>query len=148
MDIQKTNSGGWVYYSSFNRPDYQDPGKWMYFFTEPKIAEKICERAIEESIVESCKHTDMIRRPQPTGVICLYADAADSAAVLRIAEWMIANNLVKKTKSGKLYNIAFKLDEQTRAGEYSDNFKPQIQLSDIIDLTTGKSVSNSKLAKK
>jgi hypothetical protein len=77
---------------------------------ELNIAEKICERAIEEGIVELCKHTDMIRRPQPTGVICLYADAFDLAAVLRIAEWMVANNLVQKTKAGKLFNIPFKLD--------------------------------------
>ena len=46
-------------------------------------------------------------------------------------------NLIRKTKTGKYYNISFKLDRQTEAGEYGDDYKGTIKLSDFIDLTTG-----------
>ena len=47
------------------------------------------------------------------------------------------NNLIQKTKAGKLFNISFKLDDQTRAGEYGADFKSEIKLADFIDLYTG-----------
>ena len=51
--------------------------------------------------------------------------------------FMLEHGLVRKTKSGKLYNIGFKLDDQTRAGEYGTGFKARITLSDFVDLETG-----------
>ena len=45
--------------------------------------------------------------------------------------------MIRKTKTGKLYNISFKLDNQTRAMEYGDKFKGKITLSDFINLETG-----------
>ena len=37
----------------------------------------------------------------------------------------------------KVYNIGFKLDDQTRAGEYGSDFKARIRLSDFVDLESG-----------
>ena len=51
--------------------------------------------------------------------------------------FMLENNLIQKTKAGKLFNISFKLDDQTRAGEYGADFKSEIKLADFIDLYTG-----------
>ena len=46
------------------------------------------------------------------------------------------NNLIKRTKTGRLYNISFKYDDQTRAGEYGNEFKASIKLDDFLDLYT------------
>ena len=50
---------------------------------------------------------------------------------------MIDNQLIRKTKKGRYYNMSFKFDDQTRAGEYGDNFEGKIKLEDFIDLDTG-----------
>ena len=44
--------------------------------------------------------------------------------------------MIQRTKKGKLYNISFKLDNQTRAGEYGKAFKSSIKLSNFINLDT------------
>ena len=44
--------------------------------------------------------------------------------------------MIQRTKKGKLYNISFKLDNQTRSGEYGEAFKSSIKLSNFINLDT------------
>lgn len=51
--------------------------------------------------------------------------------------YFIENNLIRRTKTGKLYNISSKYDNQTRAGEYGDDFKGEIKLEKFINLNTG-----------
>jgi hypothetical protein len=48
------------------------------------------------------------------------------------------NNLVHKKEDGSLYNISFKFDTQTRAGEYGKEFDSNIKLDQFVDLNTGK----------
>ena len=55
----------------------------------------------------------------------------------RIIRYLIDKDLIRRTKTGKLYNVSFKLDNQTRNGEYGDNYDGTIKLADFIDLTTG-----------
>ena len=50
---------------------------------------------------------------------------------------MLNNNLIRRTKDGRLYNLSFKLNVQTRSGEYGKDFKAELKLSDLIDLNTG-----------
>lgn len=51
---------------------------------------------------------------------------------------MLDNGLVRKTKSGKLYNISFKYDAETYAGKYKGSgFAGKIKLADFVDLETG-----------
>lgn len=50
---------------------------------------------------------------------------------------MLDNNLIPKTKDGRLYNLSFKLNIQTQSGEYGKDFKAELKLSDLIDLSTG-----------
>ena len=45
--------------------------------------------------------------------------------------------MIRRTKSGKLFNISFKLDDQTRAGAYGDDFKAELKLESLMDLKTG-----------
>lgn len=51
--------------------------------------------------------------------------------------YFMANNMIPKTKTGKLYNISFKLDNQTRADEYGDDFVAELKLADLLDLVSG-----------
>lgn len=47
--------------------------------------------------------------------------------------------MVQKTPESRLYNIAFKYDSRTSAGEYGEGFVTEIKLTDFIDLDTGAS---------
>ena len=49
---------------------------------------------------------------------------------------MIENNLIQRTKKGRLYNISFKFNEQTTNNQFTDNhaFEAKIRLSDYMDL--------------
>lgn len=54
---------------------------------------------------------------------------------------MLDNELIRKTKSGKLYNISFKYDSQTYAGKCKgSDYAEGIKLADFVDLETGEFV--------
>lgn len=124
---------GWIYYLGENyRIPEEKCGKWMYFFNGSGLASKICEDAVERKIVNQAKHTD-----DESGVACFYVNCEDIEAHKRVIAYFIERNLIRKTKDGRYYNISFKLDKQTQAGEYKDGFQATIKLSDFIDLYTG-----------
>lgn len=124
---------GWIYYLGDDvQLDRDKCGKWMYFFSDKKFVAKICEDAVKKNIVKELKHTD-----DETGVACFYLNCDDIDTHKKIILYFIENNLISRTKSGRLYNISFKLDNQTRAGEYGDEFKSDIKLSNFVNLNTG-----------
>ena len=45
--------------------------------------------------------------------------------------------MITKTAKDRFYNIPFKLDQQTRGGEYGETFKSEITLDKFIDLDSG-----------
>lgn len=47
------------------------------------------------------------------------------------------NDMIQKTKSGRLYGISFKLDDQTRVGGYGESYSGNIKLEQFMDLQTG-----------
>lgn len=131
MEIKRNVA--WVYYIGDTSNLERDKcGKWMYFFDDKKFVAKICEDVVKNNVVVESKHSN-----DEEGVACFYLNYDDINAHKRILKYFIENNLIKRTKSGKLYNISFKLDNQTRAGEYGDNFKSQIKLENFVDLNTG-----------
>lgn len=133
MVMETIREFGWVYYlGDENNLDRDKSGKWMYFFDNKKFVEKICEDAVKKNIVNQSKHSD-----EETGVACFYLNYDDVDTHKKIISYFIENNLIKKTKSGRLYNISFKLDNQTRAGEYGDEFKSDIKLAKFVNLDTG-----------
>ena len=137
--VTMLNINGWFYYSS-GKEDRLDPrrcGKWMYFFDDQSFAQKICEKAIEERACYECKCTDMEIEHPKSGVICFYLNGDDIENHKRVIRFMIDNQLIRKTKKGRYYNMSFNFDDQTRAGEYGDNFEGKIKLEDFIDLDTG-----------
>ena len=119
----------WIYYINEDTRLTEKSGKWMYFFDNRSFVEKICERAVENHIVEQAKHSTA-----NTGVACFYLNYDDIDTHRKIISYFLENNLIKKTKEGRLYDISFKLDEQTRAGEYGNDFHSKIKLSDFIGL--------------
>ena len=124
----------WIYYLKDGeiKLDPDKCGKWMYFFNDEPFVASVCQKAVERGVVQEAKHTN-----GKDGVACFYIDCDDTVAHKRVISFLLENNLVKKTKTGKLYNISFKLDNQTRAGEYGLDFESEIKLSNFVDLYTG-----------
>lgn len=112
--------------------DAKKAGKWMYFFQDKEYAAQICKKAIEENIIQECKHNN-----SEQGVVCFYLNYEDIATHKKVITYFLENNLIRKTKAGRLYNISFKLDNQTRAGEYGADYSSEIKLSNFMNLDTG-----------
>lgn len=104
----------------------------MYFFADRSFVENVCKAAIEEGIVEECKHSNASE-----GVSCFYLNDDDVEGHKRIIGFFIRNGLIRKTKKGKLYNISFKHDTQTLAGEYGEDYHSDIKLEEFVNLETG-----------
>ena len=132
--------GVWCCYSTekekFLKPD--KCGKWMIFFSEEDFAKKICSMAVEEKVCYACKCSNLSLTKEKTGVICFYINYDDIEYQSRIINFMLNNNLIQRTKEGKLYNLSFKFDTQTINGEYGENFTGRIKLDNFIDLDTGR----------
>ena len=126
--------GVWVYFLSEKHKviDESKCGKWMYFFKDREFATELCQKAVNNDICTLAKHSD-----DESGVCCFYIDGEDISAHKRVIQFFLDNNLIKRTKTGRLYNISFKFDNQTRSGEYGNDFKGIIKLEDFLDLYTG-----------
>ena len=112
-------------------------GKWMYFFTDQFLALELCQKAIDEQVCYECKCSDLKLMKAEKGVRCFYLNGDDIENHKRVLRFMLDNNLIERTRTGRYYNISFKYDTQTRAGEYSDRFKGKIKLDNFLDLQTG-----------
>lgn len=132
--MRVTKNPVWVYYLADTDPHFDETkvGKWMYFFGDRQFVEKICREAIEQNIVEECKHSNA-----DDGVSCFYLNDDDLEGHRRVIEFFIKNDLIRKTKKGKLYNISFKYDTQTLAGEYGEDYHSDIKLEEFVNLETG-----------
>lgn len=133
----------WIFYINEEKVHElrENCGKWMYFFYDISLAETLCKKAIEQDVVVECKHSNelgMMLNRNGQGVCCFYVNGDDYAAHKRVIGFFIENNMIRKTKAGKYYNISFKYDDQTRAGEYQDSgFEAELHLADLMDLETG-----------
>ncbi len=124
----------WVFYISDEGTDFDEHkcGKWMYFFSDKEYAAKVCREAVEKNIVAESKHSD-----EQTGTSCFYLNIDDIEGHKKVIQFFLDNNLIRKTGKGKLYNISFKLDDQTRNSEYGNDFVAELKLDMFIDLETG-----------
>lgn len=130
---------GWFWYLSGEESKLEKDkcGKWMHFFTDQEFAKNICQKAIDEKVCYECKCSDMEIMQTTPGVICFYLNEDDLQNHKRVINFMIENNLIRKTKSGRFYNESFKLDNQTRAMQYGKDFVATVKLEQFIDLNTG-----------
>ena len=126
----------WVFYVDIDRAskelDKKKCGKWMYFFNDVTFADKMVSNAVKDGIVVEAKRSNALE-----GVCCFYLNIDDVDTHKKVIKYFLDNNLIQKTKSGRLFNISFKLDTQTLAGQYRGDFKAELKLSDFIDLQTG-----------
>ncbi len=129
------NVDNWVFYLSndFLSLNNSSCGKWMYFFNDASFAKEICKKAIEEGVCVEAKHSN-----SSEGVCCFYNNGEDDSGHHRIIDYFIRNNLIRKTKSGRYYNISYKYDIQTNNGKYGESFEGELKLDQFIDLSTGK----------
>lgn len=123
----------WVYFLKDDRELRKTKcGKWMYFFSDKYWARKICLQAVDENVVCEAKYTD-----GPNGVACFYLNIDDLDRHKKVIQFLLDNDLVKKTKSGLFTNLAFKLDTQTTSKKYGKDFEGLLHLNDFINLETG-----------
>ena len=130
---------GWYWFSSGKEAllDKEKCGKWMCYFTNLSFALLICQKALDQKVCYECKCSDLMSTQKEQGVICFYANGDDVDNHKRIIQFMLDNDLIEETNSGKLRNISFKFDHQTRAGEYGANYKGKIKLNQFLDLESG-----------
>lgn len=124
--------GGWYWYLSGEEAKLEKHrcGKWMYFFEDQSFAQRICEKAIAEHVCYECKCTDMEVQLAPTGVICFYLNGDDIENHKRVIRFMMDNDLIRKTKTGRYYN---KVDEETGKVKRSENLIfPRYHQLDVI----------------
>lgn len=129
---------GWLYFINENDNEYMQKygdsvGKWMWFFNNLEQASYHCSLAVANDVVTQSKCT------YPTianGVCCLYCGLFDFDRHIKILQFLLNNNLIRKTKNGRLYNISFKSDFETRKKRYGKAFIPSLKLSYFIDLDT------------
>ena len=133
---------GWYWFTSGKENELTSDkcGKWMHFFSDQDFAIKICQKAIDEDVCVECKCSDLEMnlkyKMDKTGVICFYLNGDNIDSHKKVLRFMIDNDLVRRTKSGRLYNISFKFDSQTVKGEYGADYEGNIKLSQFLNLDT------------
>lgn len=125
----------WVFYVGDDAKELKldKCGKWMYFFNNIDFAAEVCKNAVKQGVVREAKHSNA-----ESGVCCFYLNCDEIENHKKVLKFFLENDLVRKTKAGKYYNISFKKDEQTRNGEYGTDFHSELKLSDFVDLNTGR----------
>ena len=138
-DIQRANPDcikvfNWlVYGKEHERLD----GKWMVFSTDIDYLNNLCKEAVEKDLVKEAKFSFSSNEPGGACVACLYINADDIEGNKKLLKYLLDKGAIRRTKTGKLYNISFKFDDQTRAKEYGEDFKAKICLADYLNLETG-----------
>lgn len=112
-------------------------GKWMYFTNDQKFAKEICQKAIAQKVCAISKCTDKVTTGLPNCAVCFYGLSDSIQQHKRIIKFMLDNNLIQRTNSGRLYNASYKFNDQTKNGEYGTDFKAKISLNQFVDLNTG-----------
>lgn len=148
VDFEKVSSTdiAWCWYRAENEDkENKIVGKFMTFYKGPIDGElqKVILEALAEGATPLVKHTNpktMGLNPNPryrdSSTIIWYS-SDDKESLQKVVGFLIKNNLIRKTKTGKLYNISFKYDAQTIMGEYGDDFTGVIKLEDLVNLNTG-----------
>ena len=124
----------WVFYVGDDAKELKldKCGKWMYFFNNIDFAAEVCKKAVKQGVVREAKHSNA-----ESGVCCFYLNCDEVENHKKVISFFLENGLMKKTKTGKYYNISFKRDEQTLSGEYGENYVAELKLADFLDLNTG-----------
>lgn len=138
MNITRTDD--WVFFAneSYKYLDTFKMGKWMVYFSKSsrEYVTKVCEKAVSDNIVPEAKVAIN------GDVACFYLNIDEIEYHRKCINFMLDNNLIRKTKTGRYYNVSFKKDIQTFRGEYGIKFIPQLKLENFINLDTGEWIFN------
>lgn len=133
MNIVTTDA--WIFFINENYKylDFLKMGKWMVYFSESsrEYITEMCKNAVNENIVPEAKIAIN------GDVACFYLNIDEIEYHRKCINFFLEKNLIRKTKTGRYYNISFKKDMQTFKGEYGIKFIPQLKLEDFINLDTG-----------
>lgn len=131
--------GPWFYFiEEANLTNAKNVGKWMLFFdfeNQYDLYEHHCESVVSKGIVSESKISTFPKNGK-SGVAIFYLDIDDLNTHKKIISYFLDNNMIPKTKNGRLHNLGFKLDRQTRSGEYGPDFEAELKMEDIVDLKT------------
>ena len=138
MNITRTDD--WIFFTNEKCRDLDTfkMGKWMVYFSESsrEYITEMCENAVSQNIIPEAKVA------VNGDVACFYLNIDEIEYHRKCINFMIGNNLIRKTKAGRYYNVSFKKDIQTFKGEYGTKFIPQLKLEDFINLDTGEWIFN------
>ena len=139
--MQIFDSGCWIFYIQ-GKPKFDDNkiGKWMHFFEDKDYdrVSELCRNTVEDGVVLEAKHSDGNNKgTYENNVACFYLECDDMERHKKVIRFFLDNDMIRKTETGKLHNISFKLDNQTYAGEYGENYHGHIKLEQFLDLQTG-----------
>lgn len=140
-----TQLAQWHIFISEDMKPMENPGKWMVFSSDIEYLNMICKDAVLKGIVSESKFTCLSQGTSLPGIF--YVDITDVETHKNIVKYLIEKGAIAKTKKGLYYNIAYKLDEQTRNNEYNASFTAKLNLSNIVDLATGEFKSDEEIMK-
>ena len=114
-------------------------GKWMYFANDVNFAAELCKKAVESGVVVQAKHAKKKSFQYKRLLCCFYLNVDDVEGHVKTIQFFLDNDLIGKTKSGRLRNISFKLDIQTIAERLGllKEYTPVLTLDHFLDLDTG-----------
>lgn len=135
---------GWLWYGANTFTESDKVGKFMTY-GKGDISDELqglILKAIKQGVTPLVKHTNLDTitfnpRAKDGSWVIVWYSSDDENCLKSLAKFLVDEGLVQKTKTGKLYNIAFKYDEQTRNDEYAGEFKSKISLQDLMNLNTG-----------
>lgn len=142
MLLETRENLAWCFYSDPEgaaKLSDDECGKWMVFFTDAEKASAICEDAVDSGSFAQAKHSSALSVALSRGgrgVMCLYVNGGDAEGQKKAVRFLVRRGLVRKAKSGKLYDMPFKYDWQTRTNAYGRDFYAFLHLSDFVDLST------------
>lgn len=116
------------YGESGNDYDFNAVGSWRIPCSSEKAAKRVCQDAIQRSIVKACAHETSF-----PGNIIFYIDGTAETENMALLEWLLDNTLIPRKSDGSLTDVFFTYDIQTSPERVAD-----LRLSDFVDLTTGK----------
>ena len=134
MILNKLNvylAGPWIYFIGNKDMIEKESGKWIlhnHYFDDA-----ITILHILSTMGYNCKCATVGIMQDMTVPMIIYCEPDD----IKIVNIMVKLDLIQKTKSGKLFNIAYKFNDQTRSGEYGNSFTAKVTLSDYVNLDTG-----------
>ena len=133
MEYLKIKKANWIFFinkEEARKLSKEKAGKWMYFFSDIAFADEICQKAVANDIVCEAKYSIEDR---DKGVCCFYLNGDDVLGHKKVIQFFLDNQLIQKTKTGKLHNISFKYNRQTKDGIYGDAFVGEIKLDNFLD---------------